>query len=230
MKTAFAPSKANYEEITSGPWTTQGATQYRMETDIDEKIIYVIFQGSQSAKQNTAGKHSWVYKLIKKWFGTDWADDFDFWSKSPSRQWFPDVKDLKVHEGFLNQYSAVRSAILDECYKYPDYMIMVEGYSLGAALAQIFTYDASFHFQKRKVWCLTYEPPNPWKKLPSAWQKIIKPRTVFLCARWDIVTWMRLLDFHRYGENITVGHWWRIWPFQHLHDAVCKNLLEKFGK
>jgi hypothetical protein len=220
----FEISTKHYKEAVSGPWTAIGQTDYRVRlvrpaanlfvgSGYEPKgIIHVTAQGSQSKDK-----------------GRDWRDDFDFRIRQPAEQWFGDTKDIKVHAGFLRQYKNVRDTLMNLVCTYPDYTVLVDGYSLGASWTQIFVQDVLHRYPYRNLQAILYEPGNPWRKLPGKYKKQLKKHITFVRSVWDPVTWMRLLGFFRYGKTVTIGKWYRIWPLQHLEDQVIKNLIEKFG-
>ena len=203
------PSKAHFEKITSGPWETIERTECRIVIDLNQKIICVTGQSSRDE---------------------DWPDNFDFRARETAEQWFPDVKDIKVHAGFLRQYKAVRDKLLDVAYKYPNYAIRVDGFSLGASWPQIFVQDVLYRWPERDIKAVLYAPGNPWRKLPEKYQKALNRCIIYVRSIWDPVTWMRVLRFSRYGKNITIGKWWRILPLQHFPGQMERNLLEKYGE
>jgi len=202
---SFAIGSKHFNEILEGPWETVDRTEYRMTVDHENKIIHV------------TGQHS---------HEEDWPDNFDF--RVRAEQWFPDVQDIKVHAGFLRQYKAVRGKLLDTAYQYPDYAIRVDGFSLGASWPQIFVQDVLYRWPERDIQAILYAPGNPWRKLPKKYQDALKRCTFFVRSVYDPVTWMGLLRFHRYGKNISIGRWWRVWPIQHYPAQIIRGLDERF--
>ena len=220
----FAAGVSHFEEVVSGPWTATGQTDYRVRLihptanpfagsgGEPKGIIHVTAQGSQSKDK-----------------GVDWRDDFDFRIRQPAEQWFAGNKNIKIHAGFLRQYKQVRGTLMDTAYQYPDYAVYVDGYSLGASWTQIFIQDVLYHFPGRDIRAILYEPGSPWRKLPRKDKAALKDHIVFVRSIWDPVTWMAALGFFRYGQHVSIGRWWRLWPCQHLEDQVIRNLREKYG-
>ncbi|MDR2186395.1 MAG: hypothetical protein LBO80_12130 [Treponema sp.] len=208
----FAVNEDHFNEITNGPWESVRQTGYRLVIEHGGKVIHVTGQGSQSKDR-----------------GVDWRDDFDFRVRQPAEQWFADTKDIRVHAGFLRQYKQVRGTLMDAACQNPDYAVFVDGYSLGASWTQLFVQDVLYHFPKRVIRAILYEPGNPWRRLPWKYKAMLKKHITFVRAVWDPVTWMAALGFFRYGRHITIGQWWRPWPCQHLEDQVLRNLEERFG-
>jgi hypothetical protein len=202
-------SVEHFREVVSGPWTSIGQTDYRCQIDGGTGVIRLTAQGSQSKDKSV-----------------DWWDDFDFRIRQPPETWFPG-ENIKVHAGFLRQYKNVRDTLMDLLYKYPNYAVLVDGYSLGASWPQIFVQDVLHHFPDRSIQAILYEPGNPWRKLPRAYKKLLKTHIAFVRSIWDPVTWMAALGFFRYGKTITIGKWWRFWPLQHLEGQVIRNLKER---
>ena len=203
----FNVSPDHFHEIRRGPWETMGNTHYRLIIDHDEEIIHVRGRGSNDE---------------------DMKDNFDFRVREPAEEWFSGVEGIKVHLGFLRRYRSVRDLLLTTTYQYPDYAIRASGYSLGGTWTQLFLLDAIIHWPDRDIEAIFYAPANPWRKLPKKYQKELKQRTVFVRSIWDPVTWMRPLLFFRYGYNITIGKWWRIFPAQHYPPQMLRALEEKF--
>ena len=203
----FKVGSAHFTEIRGGPWDRIDNTNYRLILDHDEKIIHV--RGRSSRQE-------------------DMKSNFDFRIREPAEEWFPGVKNIKVHLGFLRRYRSVRDILLDATYQYPDYAIRVSGYSLGGTWTQLFVLDVIQHWPGRDIQAIFYAPANPWRKLPKKYQNELKNCTVFVRSYWDPVTWMRVLRFYRYGHNITIGKWWRIFPAQHHPRQMVRALDEKF--
>jgi len=199
-------SSSHFRATLKGPWETIGRTDFRMVVDHDSRTIHVTGRGSQEE---------------------DWGDNFNFKIREPAEEWFPGVKNIKVHAGFLKQYRSVRNKLIDTAHQYSDYAIRVSGYSLGGTWTQIFVQDVLFHWPDRDIQAIFYAPANPWRKLPKKYQKALKRSIVFVRNRWDPVGWMRVLRFYRYGENITIGRWYRIFPAQHKRDQMIRALDER---
>lgn len=205
----FNVSSDHFQEIRKDEWETIGNTDYRLILEHDEKIIYVI--GCESSKE-------------------DKKDTLDSRVRKPDEEWFPGVEGIiKVHFGFLRQYTAVRSILLDTVCEYPGYAIRTSGFSLGGTWTQLFLLDVILHWPERDIQAIFYAPANPWWRLPKKYQVELEQRTVFVRSRWDPVTWMRLIGFYRYGHNITIGKWWRILPPQHEAPQMIRALDEKFS-
>lgn len=67
-----------------------------------------------------------------------------------------------VHKGFKDAYYSIRCELLDKAYDLMgehDYPILVEGHSLGGAMAIIASEDLSYHFNK-KVTLITWGAPR----------------------------------------------------------------------
>jgi predicted lipase len=203
----FEINSKHFRATIEKPWETINKTEFRMTINNESKIIHVSGQSSREE---------------------DWPDNLDFRVKDSSKQWFPDVKDILVHAGFLRQYKSVREKLLDAAYQHVDYAVRVDGYSLGASWTQIYMQDILYRWPDRDVQAIFYAPGNPWKKLPKKYQNALKRRTTFVYCFWDPVTKMRLLGFHRYGKEITIGKRNRIRPLQHKPDQIIRGLDEKF--
>jgi len=201
-------SSNHFSKIRNGPWKQAEKTHYRMVIDHADKTIHITGQESDN---------------------NDWSDNFDF--KVHAEQWFSNNKNILVHAGFLRQYKSVRNILLDAVYQHPDYIIKVDGFSLGASWTQIFLQDVIHRWPDKNIHAVFYAPGNPWRKLPKQYQKALKRCTTFVRSIWDPVTWMKALRFYRYGKHITIGKWYRFWPLQHLPLQIIRGLdeLEKQG-
>jgi len=204
----FNVSSNHYREIKKEPWEIIGNTDYRIFPEHDEEIIHI--RGRERLDE-------------------DKKDIFDSRVRKPDKEWFPGAEGIiKIHYGFLRQYTAIRSVLLDTINQYPDYAIRISGYSLGGTWTQLFLLDAILHWPDRDILAILYAPANPWRKLPKKYQEELEQRTVFVCNHWDPVTWMRVIGFYRYGYNIKIGKWWRCLPAQHKGAQMTKALDEKF--
>jgi len=200
----FKVNSDHFRSVNSGPWVTEGRTDYRINVDHEAKVIHVSCQASSQSE--------------------DWRDNLDF-RRHPKEQWF---RGIWVHAGFLRQYRAVCDVLLNACYEHPGYAIRVDGYSLGASWAQIFLQDCIHRWPDRDIQAILYAPGNPWRRLPRKYRRALKRCTTFAYCFWDVVTWMRLIGFKRYGKNIRLGRIWRLWPKQHHPDQIIRGLDERF--
>ncbi|MCL2373820.1 MAG: hypothetical protein FWC65_01080 [Treponema sp.] len=205
MDDDWKPSVEHFQSIRRGPWTQEGNTDFRIYVDHENQNIYITGQESRCRD--------------------DWRDNFSFWTgRGPTASWFGEVR---VHAGFLRQYQSARNTLLNVSWRYPDYAIRVTGYSLGAAWLQIFMQDVLHVWPERDITAIFYSPGNPWRRLPQRYRRSLRERTVFIYNRWDFITWMGLLGFFRYGENIRLGSVWRMRPNQHHPYQVIRGLEEK---
>ena len=209
----FEVSSAHFIKTIQGHWKTEGRTDYRLVINHRKKIIHV------------TGQHSYQY--------ADWLDNLDFRRRAlenKPEQWFSGRPDIMVHAGFLRQYKAVRSKLLDAAYKYPDYSIRVDGFSLGASWPQIFVQDILHRWPKRDIQAILYAPGNPWRRLPRNYRAALERCTTFVTNIYDVVTWMRLVGFKRFGKEVRYGRPWRILPKQHRPEQIIRGLDERKNK
>jgi hypothetical protein len=122
----------------------------------------------------------------------------------------------------------VRNTLLDACYDHLDYAIRVDGFSLGAAWTQIFVQDVLHRWPDRDIQAILYAPGNPWRRLPRKYRRALRQHITFVIPRWDVVTWMRLIFFYRYGRDVRIGKIWRLWPKQHHPNQIIRALDERF--
>lgn len=213
----FEISAEHFQECLTGehrtikrpdPLITIDRTDFFLVVDDDKKIIRV------------TGVHS---------EDEDWPDNFDMRIRSfencrdTDELWFSGIH---VHAGFLRQYKAVRNKLLDICYEKPDYAIRGDGFSLGAAWGQLFIQDCLHRWPERDIKAIYYAPPNPWRRLPRNYQEMLNNAITFVIPRWDVVTWMRVLAFRRYGKETRIGKPWRLLPKQHRPAQIIRALLE----
>jgi len=195
----FKIGSEHFNASNSGPWETVGRTDYRLNIDHEKKLIYLTGQATSQR--------------------SDWFDNLNF-----GRRWF---KGVRVHSGFLRQYLAVRDILMGALYEHRDYALRVDGFSLGASWTQIFIYDAIYHFPDRDIKAILYAPGNPWCILPRHYRKALRRCVTFVYCYWDVVTWMRLIGFKRYGKNVRIGRIWRLWPKQHHPNQITRALEER---
>ena len=84
----------------------------------------------------------------------DWIDNFNF----KLRDDFFDIKNIKVHSGFLNQYYKVCYQLKHESINKND--IIVCGHSLGGALATLCSLHLINEFPEKKIRCYTFGSPR----------------------------------------------------------------------
>lgn len=118
----------------------------------EEKKLYIYFQGSSST--------------------TDWIRNFLFTKKV--------YKEFRVHRGFFNAYSEVRSIILDKIYENDYQEIVVVGYSHGGALCTLAVEDIAYHFPNINLQGFAFESPRcvgGVKKIQNRWKNLTLIRT-----------------------------------------------------
>ena len=210
------PSVENFREVLKGPWEKVDRTDFKVEICHKKKAIYITGQSSN-------------YE--------DWPDNFDFRKRrlyelmdQKPEQWFPDRDDIWVHSGFLAQYKPVRRQLIDILKQYPEYAVYIGGWSLGGSWTQLLLEEVWHRWRnKRVIVFFGYATGNAFRNLPKEYREGIAKCSTFVYCWWDPVTWMRVLRFYRYGKNIRIGKWWRIWPFQHCTYQIERALKEKFG-
>lgn len=173
---------------------------------VEDNILKVRFEGTKSFK-DVLVDFCFLSSRVKAFDGATW----------------------KVHKGFKDAYYSVRNKVLDKAYSLMeghDYEILVEGHSLGGAMAIIAAEDFSWHFNK-KVTLATWGAPRPIvnKKglnivkecitedsynfeyssdtvplLPWFYKK--NPKVVHLGKKWNLFKAFSLLKWHT-GYNKT---------------------------
>lgn len=103
----------------------------------EKDTLYIYFQGSSST--------------------TDWIRNFLFTKKV--------YKMFRVHRGFNDAYSEVRSIILNKIYDIykQDLKVVIVGYSHGGALCQLALEDIEYHFPMLDVKGYAFESPRALK-------------------------------------------------------------------
>lgn len=167
---------------------------------VEDSILKVRFEGTKSVK--------------------DFLVDFCFFTSKVEAF---DGADWKVHKGFKDAYYSVRDKVLDKVYNLMeghDYDILVEGHSLGGAMAIIAAEDIGWHF-KKKVTLVTWGAPRPIVNnegleiikdyltddsynfeyssdtvplLPWFYKK--NPAVVHLDSKWSLLKAFKLLKWH----------------------------------
>jgi hypothetical protein len=203
----FKESVEHLENAVKGPWYTINRTDFKIDIDHENKIVYVTGQTSQP---------------------NDWWDNLKFCTRlfSKCEKWYS-LKSVWVHKGFLNQYKSVQKFLIDLCLQHFEYAIRLSGHSLGGTWTQLFMYDILDRWPSRDVQAIFYAPANPWRRLPKPFRQKLKERTTFVYCWWDPVTWMRILRYRRYGKNILIGKPWRLWPSQHKPKQIIRAMDEK---
>lgn len=87
----------------------------------------------------------------------EWREDFKYSSVPVPNSWTTTpVKDIQLHKGFVEFYSIMRDDIQKYVKKYTN--IYICGHSLGAALAQLCSFDCKL--QNLATYCLTIGSPR----------------------------------------------------------------------
>lgn len=119
--------------------TVNEDTQYVVVVDTLDHDIYLLFQQSHS-------------KL-------DWIHNLDF----PVKPYKQQKNKLLYHGGYCKVWKACNDAIMDDLKKhidaYPQYQIIVSGWSLGGALAIIAVEEIKYRFG-RQSWLVTFGAPK----------------------------------------------------------------------
>jgi hypothetical protein len=203
-KDLIKPTAENFNHINSGEYIHDDITgcDYRMEYLPEDSTLLIEFQPSKGS--------------------LDWKQNFNFFPKK-----FEIYKDseIYVHKGFASQYLFARNTVLDRAYQDDVKKIIVQGFSLGGALAQICVQDLLHHLPQKEIFGIAYEPPRPWIRNKKV-KKQIKNNLLIVCAFWDPVVHVPFLlwGYRAYGKKIWIGKPWKIWPLQHYPDEVIKNL------
>ncbi len=89
---------------------------------------------------------------------TDWITDLKFFQSDYP---FADKSGVQVHSGFLESYSSVRDAVLQQVKSSDLKKVMCTGHSLGGPLANFAALDVSLNFSGKDVTCYTFGSPKP---------------------------------------------------------------------
>jgi len=177
---------ATFEETVRGPWETEGYdVQFRV---VDEgEMAIVSFQGSVSKK--------------------DWELNFDFIAqpyKHMDEVWY-------AHRGFAEGYKSVNDIILSRIKGKK--FVFIEGYSLGAAYAQLCHEDIRYNYPLIDCGTILFGAPRVFWMPP----KSVKER----CK--DI------LRVQNYGDMVgTIPPAW--FGFQHIGEQKTIGSLRYFLK
>ncbi len=115
--------KQEWNRAVKGPWITAAKTdtEYSFKVDDDNKTLIIAFQGSTSK--------------------TDWLLNF-FYFKIPYKNM---KKVFFVHSGFLIRWKSVRDEVLKKIKAYPNYRIMLRGFSQGSTTCLLAHEDIGWH-------------------------------------------------------------------------------------
>ena len=110
-----------YTRTIKGPWITEPTTDTEWKWYIEDRILYISFQGSTSR--------------------LDWIQNLSAWKKPykyMSRLWF-------AHAGFVKKWKAVEDDVISVAISGGYDSIVVSGFSQGAAIAQLCHESLVFH-------------------------------------------------------------------------------------
>lgn len=152
-------------------------------------------------------------KIIIAFRGTtsisDWKTDFNITLINP--EYFGLDKKIKVHKGFHNQYSQMKSQIHSTILNYRDYPIYITGHSLGGALAYLCALDLSMNDFCSNITVVTIGSPRPGNQhFVNRYNKLIK----------------NSYRVKNYGDPIT--YFPMRYDYRHVHGSICIKEGEVF--
>lgn len=135
----------------------------------------------------------------------DWIQNFKFWRKA--------YKNMDIawsgHTGFLDLYHSVRDKLIP--FYRNGLITRIQGFSQGAALAQLAVEDFFFH-NKYPVEAFCFGCPHPFAYIPSSLQSYFAnafSKTFIYNTKGDIVS-MVPPWYTTYGSTVTLstGYWY----------------------
>lgn len=152
-----------------------------------EDTLYVSFCGSNEWSD-------WLYNI--------WAGK----SETPYRDIVTHDM-VKVHSGFYHSYLPTRDLIHDKIKKTANPKIIVNGYSLGGAMATLCALDVQYNFPDKDVGCITFGSPRVGNKAFADSFNRRVPNTIRCVHANDIVPSVPFerWGFHHIGELMSIG-------------------------
>lgn len=154
------------------------------------KLIKLLFEESQSKR--------------------DWQNNFNF----PVKIYKNQKSKLLAHRGFGNAYKSANDVIMNELEGYikqfPDFNVLISGWSLGGAMAVLAAEDFYFRFKKQAT-LITYGAPKTlWGKKSQDYLRACVKDAVQFGNNNDIVTYLppfpgyHHVNIHRCGEKFSL--------------------------
>lgn len=155
-------------------------TDTRANVSAKNNAVWIAFAGTDSSQN------------VRTDFNV--ADDHPDWSCASSK--------MRVHSGFNNAYTSVRSAVLEAVKTSKIQDIIVTGHSLGGALAALCAHDLSC--QGYSVTCVTFGAPQVGDKLFARAIKA-KVRCIRVVTPYDPVPKSLSSQFVHSGSLVVLG-------------------------
>jgi len=181
----------------------------------DKKTVAVIHPGASFVQGHVEGHFGFLDEtLVIVFRGSDgkkdWIDNLKIWKKDirKTRPYSGARPDIKVHQGFIEQYKTIRKVIRQIVESYPNQKeIIITGHSLGGALATLSAVDIKYNYPEKSVLCITFGSPRVGNKAFT--RSFIKrvPRSFrFVCGD-DLVCKvpMPVLGFKHISNKIQLG-------------------------
>lgn len=157
-------------------------TEYHISI-LSEDTLLISFQDSRTTK--------------------DWFYNFNFFAKP-----YHNMKNLFfIHRGFLKKYKAVQQRIHKTIEEFKPKKLLLRGYSLGGALAQICHEDMWFNYPEINLETVVFGSPQPFSWFNAHVLKDRLKNVIRVESEKDIVTYLpsMFLGFWSYGKKIRIG-------------------------
>lgn len=169
---------------------TGDEVDYCIQVNAKGKFIKLLFEESQGKR--------------------DWQNNFNF----PVKIYKNQKSKLLAHRGFGNAYKSANDVIMNELEGYikqfPDFNVVIAGWSHGGALAVLAAEDFYFRFKKQAT-LITYGAPKTlWGKKSQDYLRACVKDAVQFGNNNDIVTYLppfpgyHHVNIHRCGEKFSL--------------------------
>lgn len=169
---------------------TGDEVDYCIQVNAEGKLIKLLFEESQGKR--------------------DWQNNFNF----PVKIYKNQKSILLAHRGFGNAYKSANDVIMNELEGYikqfPDFNVVIAGWSHGGALAVLASEDFYFRFKKQAT-LITYGAPKTlWGKKSQDYLRACVKDAVQFGNNNDIVTYLppfpgyHHVNIHRCGEKFSL--------------------------
>lgn len=178
--------KKIFNQIKESDYKTAGdSVDYRLSISYEEKLIKLLFQESKGKR--------------------DWQNNFNF----PIKIYKNQQSCLLAHRGFGNAYKSANDVIMEELKdyleKFPDFNVVIAGWSHGGALAVLAAEDFHFRFN-RSATLITYGAPKViFGKESHKYLKYCVPNCVQFANKNDIVTYMPPFPGYCHVNSVQCG-------------------------
>ncbi len=196
--------------LKEGRWNTEESTdtQFKVEYDSLQKILYVSFQAAHSKK--------------------DWLILFHFWKKHfPKKHFLRKIH--SVHYGIYKKYLSVKSYLFDCIDLYKPKKLIIRGYSKGASIGLLFTADLSINKKDQEKETIVFAPLRIFSWFTP---KNLFLNTINIKNRGDVVTHLPpfIFGYKQVGKRFYLSKKRFPLPKYHDDDLYEKELRDLYEK